>query len=65
MGRDEYGWVERRFFVNMLFDIFNEGSIVNGYVFGLIYIFMGCVDEEGFDGRGRYINGMELEIIFS
>ncbi|WZY96913.1 hypothetical protein YC2023_069242 [Brassica napus] len=39
--------------------------IVNGYVSGSTYIFMGCADEEGPDGRGRYINGMEPEITLS
>ncbi|KAJ4896664.1 hypothetical protein Rs2_23458 [Raphanus sativus] len=70
---------ERRLLANALLDISNEwfvllsesciplrgfGSIY-GYVSGSRYSFMGCDDEEGPDGRGRYRNGMEPEITLS
>ncbi|XP_024006356.1 uncharacterized protein LOC18010483 [Eutrema salsugineum] len=67
---------ERRLLANALLDISNEWfvllsesciplrgfSFVYSYVSGSRYSFMGCADEEGPDGRGRYRNGMEPEI---
>ncbi|CAH8311633.1 unnamed protein product [Eruca vesicaria subsp. sativa] len=70
---------ERRLLANALLDISNEWFILlsesciplrgfgflYGYVSGSRYSFMGCADEEGPDGRGRYRNGMEPEITLS
>ncbi|KAF8051033.1 hypothetical protein N665_1813s0002 [Sinapis alba] len=67
---------ERRLLANALLDISNEWFVllsesciplrgfgfIYGYVSGSRYSFMGCADEEGPDGRGRYRNGMEPEI---
>ncbi|KAJ0250382.1 Core-2/I-branching beta-1,6-N-acetylglucosaminyltransferase family protein [Hirschfeldia incana] len=70
---------ERRLLANALLDISNEWFVllsesciplrglgfIYGYVSGSRYSFMGCADEEGPDGRGRYRNGMEPEITLS
>ncbi|KAG2328320.1 hypothetical protein Bca52824_011048 [Brassica carinata] len=52
MGEMSMCEAERRLLANALLDISNE-------------CFMGCADEEGPDGRGRYRNGMEPEITLS
>ncbi|CAF2056726.1 hypothetical protein HID58_070485 [Brassica napus] len=70
---------ERRLLASALLDISNEWFVllsesciplsgfgfIYGYVSGSRYSFMGCADEEGPDGRGRYRNGMEPEITLS
>ncbi|KFK35824.1 hypothetical protein AALP_AA4G041900 [Arabis alpina] len=70
---------ERRLLANALLDVSNEWfvlvsescvplrgfSFIYGYISGSRYSFMGCADEEGRDGRGRYNIGMEPEITLS
>ncbi|CAA7044485.1 unnamed protein product [Microthlaspi erraticum] len=70
---------ERRLLSNALLDISNEWfvlvsesciplrgfSFIYGYVSESRHSFMGSIDEEGPDGRGRYRDGMEPEISLS
>ncbi|CAN8303091.1 unnamed protein product [Cochlearia groenlandica] len=75
-GEMSMGEAERRLLANALLDISNEWFVLlsesciplRGFAFIYSYVsrskysFMGCADEEGPDGRGRYNPEMEPEV---